>query len=116
MHETMVKTHLIITDVHDEYHIKWCGSMANTQPRIENGKPLFIIRGRSGAVEVNTTSMKELEKVARKMTEPKGRKAVTTDEVNICIKQIDGTEKVLGVLTHDHIKKFAPMFDKVYYR
>ena len=50
------------------------------------------------------------------MTYPKGRSALTTDTANIYIKQQDGSEKILGTLTHDHIKKFAPMYDAVYYK
>jgi len=116
MQEIAVKTHLIITDIHEEYHMKWCGSIIDTKPAIENGKPVFIIRSKQGSVEMNTTDMKYLEDVAKKLTAPRGRSAVTTDTASIYIKQIDGTEKVLGILTHDHIKHFAPMYDKVYYR
>lgn len=116
MNEVLVKTHLIITDIHEEYHIKWCGSIKDTKPQIENGKPIFIIRNKTGAVEVNTTDIKHLEKIAKKMTAPKGRSALTTDTANIYIKQIDGTEKILGILTHNHIKHFAPMYDAVYYK
>ena len=116
MNEIAVKTHLIITDIHEEYHMKWCGSIIDTKPVIENGKPVFIIRSKQGSVEMNTTDMKYLEDVAKKLTAPRGRSAVTTDTASIYIKQVDGTEKVLGILTHDHIKHFAPMYDKVYYR
>ena len=117
MHETMVKTHLIITDIHEEYYIDWCGSIANTQPVIENGKPIFVVANRAmGKVEVNTTDMKYLEDVAKRMTAPKGRSSLTTDTARINIKQIDGTEKTLGILTHNHIKQFAPMYDAVYYK
>ena len=115
MHETLVKTHLIITDIHEEYYVNWCGSIANTQPIIENGKPIFVISNRTmGQVEVNTTDMKYLEDIAKRMTAPKGRASVTTDNDNIYIKQIDGSKKLLGVVVHDHIKNFAPMYDKVY--
>lgn len=116
MQEVAVKTHLIITDIHEEYHMKWCGSIIDTKPVIENGKPVFIIRSKQGSIEMNTTDMKYLEEVAKKLTAPRGRTAVTTDTASIYIKQIDGTEKVLGILIHDHIKHFAPMYDKVYYR
>ena len=69
MHETMVKTHLIITDIHEEYYIDWCGSIANTQPVIENGKPIFVVANRAmGKVEVNTTDLKYLEDIAKRMT------------------------------------------------
>jgi len=116
MNEILVKTHLIITDIHEEYHIRWCGSIMDTKPKIENGKPIFIIRSKIGFVEINTTNMKELEETAKYMTSPKGRSALTTDIANIYIKQIDGTEKILGILTHNHIKQFAPMYDAVYYK
>ena len=116
MNEVAVKTHLIITDIHEEYHIKWCGSVKDTKPIIENGKPIFVIRSKLGCVELNTTDTKHLEDTAKRMTSPKGRSAITTDTASIYIKQVDGTEKVLGILTHDHIKHFAPMYDKVYYR
>ena len=116
MNQTMVKTHLIITDMHEEYHIKWHGSIMDTKPKIENGKPIFIIRSKEGAVEVNTTDVKYLEQIAKCMTYPKGRTAITTDNAYIYIKEQDNNEKLLGTLTHDRIKKFAPMYDKVYYR
>lgn len=116
MNETMVKTHLIITNIHEEYHINWCGSIKDAQPIIKDGKPIFIIRSKMGAVEMNTIDMKHIENVAKKMTAPKGREALTTDTARINIKQIDGTEKTLGILTHNHIKQFAPMYDTVYYK
>ena len=116
MNEVMVKTHLIITDVHEEYHINWCGSIKDTTPLLKNGKPVFVIRSKEGAVEINTIDMKYLEDVAKKMTAPKGRSSLTTDTARINIKLIDGTEKTLGILTHNHIKHFAPMYDAVYYK
>ena len=116
MHEVMIKTHLIITDMHNEYHMDWRGSILNAKPKIEDGKPVFIIRSKQGAIEMNTTDAKYLERVAKKMTEPRGRSAVTTDKAVIYLKQIDGTEKLMGVLTHNKVKKFAPMYDSVNYR
>lgn len=116
MNQTMVKTHLIITDMHEEYHIKWFGSIMDANPKIENGKPVFVIRSKEGAVEVNTTDVKYLEQIARRMTNPKGRTAITTDKAYIYIKEQDNNEKLLGTLIHDRVKKFAPMYDKVYYR
>ena len=32
MQEVMLKTHLIVTDVHEEYFVDWCGKIANTKP------------------------------------------------------------------------------------
>lgn len=116
MNQTMVKTHLIITDIHEEYNIKWHSCIMDTKPKIENGKPIFVIRSKEGAVEVNTTDVKYLEQIAKHMTYPKGREAVTTDNAYIYIKEKDNSEKLLGTLTHNRVKKFAPMYDKVYYR
>ena len=115
MNEVMIKTHLIIKDTHEEYIMKWCGSIVNTQPQMKYGKPVFIIRSKEGgAVEVVTTDVSRLEKIAKKMTFPRGREALTSDVAYIYIKQIDNSEKILGVLTHNHIKQYAPMYDKVY--
>ena len=47
------------------------------------------------------------------MSLPKGRTAVTSDTVRIYIREVDDNEKLLGILTHNKIKTFAPMFDKV---
>lgn len=35
MAEVLVKTHLIVTDVHEEYNINWCGKIINTKPKIK---------------------------------------------------------------------------------
>lgn len=115
MNEVLIKTHLIIKDIHEEYIMKWCGSIIDAKPLIENGKPVFIIRSKEGFIEANTTDVKYLERLAKKMTSPRGRAAITTDTASVYIKQVDGTEKVLGILIHNHIKQYAPMYDAVYY-
>ncbi len=116
MNEVMIKTHLIITDIHEEYHMNWCGRIIDTKPLMQNGKPVFVIRSKEGAVEVNTLDMKYLEDIAKKMTAPKGRTALTTDTARICIKQVDGTEEVVGILTQGHIGQFSPMYDAGCYK
>ena len=73
MEEVSIKTHLIVTDIHEEYHIDWCGKIMDANPKFKNNKPIFI-------------------------------------------KEKDGNEKLLGILTHNHIKQYAPMYDKVGYR
>ena len=113
MGEVLVKTHLIITDIHDEYHMNWCGKIANANPLLQNGLPVFIIIGTKGRLELNTIDMKYLEHCAKLMTRPKGRSAVTTDTSRIYIKEVDGNDMLLGVMTHKNVKSFAPMFDKV---
>jgi hypothetical protein len=113
MEEVMVKTHLIITDIHDEYHMNWCGKIVEAKPLLKNGLPLFIIIGTKGRLELNTIDMKHLERSAKLLTRPKGRSAITTDTARIYIKEIGGNEMLMGVLTHKNVKTFAPMFDKV---
>lgn len=115
MAEVAVKTHLIIQDIHEEYHIKWCGKIAETKPKFKNGKPIFIVVGGNGRSELNTVDMKQIERCAKLMTAPKGRQAITTDTARIFLKEEDGNEKLMGVLTHNHVKTFAPMFDKIEY-
>ena len=115
MEEISIKTHLIITDIHDEYHMNWCGKIANARPLLKNGLPLFIIIGTKGRLELNTIDMKHLERSAKLLTRPKGRSAITTDTSRIYIKEVDGNEMFLGVMTHKNVKTFAPMHDKVGY-
>lgn len=115
MSEVLLKTHLIITAVHEEYSIKWIGKILDTKPKIKNGRPIFVIIGGGGRLEMNTANMKEIERCAKLITRPKGRSAVTTDMAKIFIVEEDGNEKLLGVVRHDHIKNYAPMFDKFEY-
>lgn len=116
MQEVLVKTHLIITDVHEEYDMNWCGKIIDAKPRFVDNKPVFVIIGSTSRMELNTTDMKRIEDCAKLMTHPRGRAAITKDVARIYIKEVDGNEKLLGVLTHKHVKSFAPMFDKVGYR
>jgi hypothetical protein len=113
MEEISVKTHLIITDIHDEYHMNWCGKIANARPYLKNGLPLFIIIGTKGRLELNTVDFKHLERSAKLLTKPKGRSAVTKDTARIYIREVDGNDLLLGVMTHKNVKTFAPMHDKV---
>ena len=116
MEEVLIKSHLIVTDVHDEYHIRWIGKILDAKPQFKNGKPIFIIVGGDGRMEINTTDMARVEKCAKMCTRPRGRSAVTTDTARIFIKEVDDNEKLVGILTHNHVKTFAPMYDKVGYR
>lgn len=113
MEEISIKTHLIITDIHDEYHMNWCGKIADAKPLLKDGLPLFIIIGTRGRIELNTIDMKYLEHSAKLLTHPKGRSAISIDTSRIYIKEINGNDFLLGVMTHKHIKTFAPMYDKV---
>ena len=116
MQEVLVKTHLIITDIHNEYHMNWCGKLIDAKPVLKNGLPVFVIVGSRGRIELNTIDMDQLEKTAKLLTQPKGRSAVSTDKARIFIKEVDGNEMLIGVLTHNNIKTFAPMYDKVGYK
>lgn len=113
-HEVMMKTHLIVTKVENDYHIKWLKRVIDTKPMFKNNKPIFVIVGGNGRMELNTTDMKYVEKCARKMTLPKGRTAFTSDTARIYIKEAEDKEELLGVLTHNKVKTFAPMFDPVW--
>ena len=113
MEEVMVKTHLIITDIHDEYHMNWCGKIAESKPLLKDGLPLFIIIGTRGRIELNTIDMKRIERCAKALTRPKGRSAVSVDTSRIYIKEVDGNDFLLGIMTHQNIKTFAPVRDKV---
>ena len=113
MEEISIKTHLIIIDIHDEYHMNWCGKIADAKPLLKNGLPVFIIIGSKGRIELNTIDMKWIENTAKWITNPKGRSAVSVDTSRIYIKEVDGNDFLLGVMTHKNIKTFAPMHDKV---
>ena len=117
MQEIMVKTHLIITDIHEEYHMNWCGKLFDAKPMLnESGMPIFVIISSESRVEVSAIDMSYLESCAKRLTYPKGRGAVSTDKAYIYIKEVDGNGKLLGILTHKRVKSFAPMHDKVGYR
>lgn len=112
----MIKTHLIITDIHNEYSIKWCGTIIDTKPELKNGMPIFTIVGSESRVELNTLDMKQIENCAKRLTNPRGRAAVTTDKAYIYIKEIGDKETCIGIVTHKKVKKYAPMFDPVGYK
>ena len=115
MQEVKVKTHLIITDIHNEYHMNWCGKIVEANPLLENGLPVFAVIGAKGRIELNTIDMKRLEEAAKLLTHPKGKSSVSADTARIYIKEVGGNEMLMGVLTHKNVKTFAPMFDKVGY-
>jgi len=116
MEEVLIKSHLIVTDIHEEYHMDWCGKVLDAKPLFKNGKPIFVIVGGNGRMEINTTDMARIEKCAKLCSHPRGRSAVTTDTTRIFIKEIDDNEKLVGILTHNHVKTYAPMYDMVYQR
>ena len=112
----LIKTHLIVTDVHEEYSIKWCGKIIDTNPILQNNMPIFIIIGSESRMELNTFDLKRIEDCAKRLTRPRGRASVTTDKAFIYIKEKNDKETCVGVVTHNHIKKYAPMYDRIGYR
>ena len=114
MQEVAVKSHLIITNIYSEYHMNWCGKIRDVEPLFdEQGRPVFAIVSSESRIEVCTTSMTYLEECAKKITHPKGRSAISADRAYIYIKTVDRDEKLMGILTHNRVKTFAPMYDKV---
>lgn len=115
MTEVLIKTHLIVTSIHEEYNINWSGKILDAKPKFKNNKPIFIIVASGGRIEVNTTDMSRVEKCAKLLTAPKGRQAITTDKAYIYILEENDHEMLLGTLTHNHVKTYAPMYDKFDY-
>lgn len=115
MIEVLIKTHLIVTSIHEEYNINWSGKILDAKPKFKNNKPIFIIVASGGRIEVNTTDMNRVEKCAKLLTAPKGRQAITTDKAYIYILEENDHEMLLGTLTHNHVKTYAPMYDKFDY-
>ena len=109
--EVKLKTHLIITDMHDEYFVKWCGKLLDAKPLLKNDLPVFVVVGSRGRIELNTIDIKLIEECAKRMSHPRGREAFTTDSVRIYLQEEDGNEKLMGKVFHNHIKKFSPMYD-----
>ena len=115
MQEVSVKTHLIITDIHDEYEMNWCGKIIGANPLLKDGLPVFAVIGSKGRTELNTIDMNRIERAAKSLTRASGKSSVSIDTARVYLKEVDGTETLMGVLTHKNIKTFAPMFDKVGY-
>lgn len=116
MDEVSIKSHLIITDIHERYDIKWCGKLINTKPMFKNNLPIFVIISGEKRVELNTLNIQEIEECAKRITNPRGRAAVTLDTANIYLKEEDGNEAFMGTVKHYRVKNYAPMFDKVGFR
>ncbi len=117
MQEIKLKTHLIITDIHEEYHMNWCGKLIDTIPYINNkGMPIFIIIGSQNRIEIDSININYIEECAKRITNPIGHSAITYDHAYIYIKEKNGNEKLLGILTHKRIKNFAPMYDRIGYK
>lgn len=115
MPEVMLKTHLIVTDMHDEYKVKWTGKMKDAKPFIKNGLPVFILVGSEGRLELNTIDIDYIEKCAKNLSHPRGKQAITSDSVYIYLLEENENEKLMGVLLHDHVKQYQQMYDRFEY-
>lgn len=108
-----VKTHLITTEQYDEYTVKWHGRLVDTNPDLKNGMPVWVLQRTNGRMEINTIDLAYLEKQAKHFTYPRGRGSLTTDRTLIYIKEVGGNEKLVATVTHNHIRKYAPMYDEL---
>ena len=113
MQEVSVKTHLIVSDVHEEYFVKWFGGIANTKPMFKNDLPVFVVIGSKSRVELNTLDIKRVENCAKRLTNPRGRQAITSDTAYIYIKEENGHEALIGKVVHSHVKQYQQIYDKV---
>lgn len=111
----MMKTHLIVTDQYDEYGMRWIGKLISMNPKVDkNGRLSFVFISNSGRMEVQSVfNPQYITHLAQKFTYPRGRQSVTTDKCWVYVVTEEGKEEVLAIARHDHIKKYAPMFDPV---
>ena len=112
MSTVMLKTHLICTDVHDEYFVKWCGKLKDAKPLLKNGLPIFIIVGADGRMELNTIDIKEIERCAKNLCHPRGRESITSDCARIYLLEEDDNERLMGKVFQTHVKQYQQMYDK----
>jgi hypothetical protein len=114
MATVMMKTHLIVTDQYDEYGTRWVRPLSTVEPEFNGeGTLTFAIISNKGRMEFKTFDVNYVQRQAQKFTQPKGRGAKTTDKCYIYVKTKGGTETLIGVVQHDHIRKYAPMYDPV---
>lgn len=112
MSELLEKPQLVVIDTQDDFHINWCGKIIDSKPAIKNDRPIFIVISSGHRFELNTTDLNYVEKIAKRATCPKGRQAITSDSARILIKEENGNEMLLGVVFHNRVKTFAPIYKK----
>ena len=115
MQEVKLKTHLIVTDIHEEYTVKWCGKLIDVKPLLKNGLPIFVLSGNQGRLELNTIDIQYIEQCAKKFCRAHGRAAITSDVVDIYILDEDENQKLMGHVFHNHVKQYQQMYDKFEY-
>ena len=110
--EEVTNTHLICIGCDDDFQMKWIRKIIDTNPSFDGDKLSFVIIGSNSRVEISTMDFNRLENVAKRITAPKGRSAISTDKAYIYIKEVGGGEKLMGILTHNRIKTFVPVNSK----
>lgn len=115
MAEVKLKTHLIVSDVHEEYTIKWRKEIATIKPFLKNDLPIFILVGTRGRMELNTIDMALIERNAKNLSRPRGKESITSDCVSIYVLDEEENEKLVGRVLHDHVKQYQQMYDKFEY-
>ena len=115
MSTVMLKTHLICTDVHEEYFVKWCGKLKDAKPLLKNGLPIFIVIGTDGRMELNTIDIKAIEQCAKNLSHPRGREAITSDCARIYLLEEDDNQRLMGKVFHTHVKQYQQMYDRFEY-
>ena len=115
MPEVKLKTHLIVTDVHEEYIIKWDKKIATIKPFLKNDLPVFILVGSNGRMELNTIDMALIERNAKNLSHPRGKESITSDCVSIYVLDEEENEKLVGRVLHNHVKQYQQMYDRFEY-
>lgn len=110
--EEVTNTRFICIGCDDNFQMKWVKKIIDTNPCFDGDKLSFVIIGSNSRVEISTMDFNRLENVAKRITAPKGRSAISTDKAYIYIKEVDGNEKLIGILTHNRIKTFVPVNSK----
>ena len=109
----LMKTHLIVKSQEDEFDVKYVEYLRNLKPIFENDKLVFVVISNKGRTEINTLDINRVVEMTKKYTMPRGRGGLTTDRGYIYVKTEDRGEVLLAVVTHNHIRHYAPMYDEV---
>lgn len=110
--EKVTNTRFICIGCDDNFQMKWIKKIIDTNPSFDGDKLSFVIIGSNSRIEISTMDFNRLENVAKQITVPKGRSAISTDKAYIYIKEVGGVETLMGVLTHNRIKTFVPVNSK----
>lgn len=110
-----INTHPIVVSSHTEYHIEWTGKIIDTDPKLENNMPIFLIKSNNGSIELNTIDIETIERVAKNLTNPQGRGGVVSDRAYIYIIEKNNEKTLLGTVTHSIVRDYRQMYDEFEY-